>query len=157
MAEEAHRRSHLLRLLRKKCLDGKLLVAFHRSTAVSVPVHRAAERHTGCSVAGRKAIKTAQKIQKILVTLCLTCCPLAAAAGHFVSCISSGLETKTHLLDNHSVQEYNQWMDTEWGCSNQSAADECRSTFGDQLMVSKEAHQMVRSDDAELNCFLIRF
>lgn len=56
------------------------------------------------------------------------------------------LETKTHLLDNHSVQEYNQWMDTEWGCSNQSAADECRSTFGDQLMVSKEAHQKVRSD-----------
>lgn len=85
VAEEARRRSHLLGLPRKKCLDGKLLVAFHRPAAESVPVHRAAERHTGCSVAGRQAINTAQNI---LVALCLTCCPLAAAAGHFVSRIS---------------------------------------------------------------------
>lgn len=41
VAEEARRRSRLLRLLRKKRLDVKLLVAFHRSTAESVPVHRA--------------------------------------------------------------------------------------------------------------------
>lgn len=67
------------------------------------------------------------------------------------------LQTKTHLLDNHSVQEYGQWMDTGWGRSSRSAADECRSTFGDQLMVSKEVHQEVRSDAAELNCFLFRY
>lgn len=68
----------------------KLLVAVHRSAAESVPVHRVAERHTGCSVADRKISGChLHSLEEILVTLCLTCRSLKTEIKRrFVSRIS---------------------------------------------------------------------
>ena len=66
VVKKAQQRLHFLRVLKRNCLEEKLLVAFYGTTIESVLTYCITAWYTSCSVADKKqlqrVIKTAQKI-----------------------------------------------------------------------------------------------